>query len=71
MIRVGYTASLVPTTARRGEALSRLLPMQISLNSLQAKARRYVSVLEEVLESDDDLESFQVAESGRQAERSC
>ena len=40
---------------RRGEALSRLLPMQISLNSLQAKARRYVSVLEEVLESDDDM----------------
>ena len=41
--------------AGREAALGRLLPLQLSLNSLQARAERLASVLEEVLENEEDV----------------
>lgn len=41
--------------SRRAAALGRLLPVQISLNSLQTKARRLTEVLAAALENEDDL----------------
>ena len=44
--------------ARREAALGRLLPLQISLNSLGARTERLASVLEEVLDNEEDLKDF-------------
>jgi antitoxin component HigA of HigAB toxin-antitoxin module len=41
--------------ARFQDALGKLLPLRISLNALQARTRRVSTVLEEVLENEDDL----------------
>ena len=43
------------TRARFQDALGKLLPLRISLNALQARTRRVSTVLEEVIENEDDL----------------
>ena len=41
--------------AGREAALGRLLPLQLSLNSLQARTERLASVLEELLDNEEDV----------------
>mmetsp|Transcript_20988 Transcript_20988/g.34670 ORF Transcript_20988/g.34670 Transcript_20988/m.34670 type:complete len:542 (+) Transcript_20988:77-1702(+) len=43
------------TDARRGLALARLLPMQISLKALETKATRLTEIIKELLENEDDI----------------
>ena len=43
---------------RREAALGRLLPLRISLSSLQARSRRISQLLDELLEEDDDLQGL-------------
>jgi len=49
------TNSPSSSDGRREAALGRLLPLRISLNSLQARARRLNALLDEVLENDEDI----------------
>ena len=39
----------------REAALGRMLPLQLSLNSLQARTQRLASVLDELLDNEEDV----------------
>merc|ERR1719178_506246 len=52
------TNTATRSEGRREAALGRLLPLRISLSSLQARSRRVSLLLDEILESDDDLLSL-------------
>ena len=45
----------VDSEGRREAALSRLLPLRISLSGLQARSRRVSALLDEILDSEDDV----------------
>lgn len=47
--------AVVDSEGRREVALSRLLPLRISLSALQARSRRISVLLDEILESEDDV----------------
>jgi len=49
------TNSPSSSDGRREAALGRLLPLRIAVNSLQARARRLNTLLEEVLDHDEDM----------------
>jgi len=49
------TNSPSQSEGRRETALGRLLPLRISLNSLQARTRRLNTLLEELLDNDEDI----------------
>jgi len=48
-------SSAAQSDSRRGAALGRLLPLQISLNELRTRSRRLTTVLQELLEGEDEL----------------
>jgi hypothetical protein len=47
--------AVVDSEGRREAALSRLLPLRISLSALQARSRRLSVLLDEILDSEDDV----------------
>ena len=52
---MAHSSDARATRARLQDALGKLLPLRISLNALQARTRRVSTVLEEVIENEDDL----------------
>ena len=48
----------VSSEGRREAALSRLLPLRISLSALQARSRRISVLLDEILDSEDDVKDM-------------
>ena len=52
---MAHSSDARATRGRLQDALGKLLPLRISLNALQARTRRVSTVLEEVIENEDDL----------------